>query len=318
EFNLREIDDFQCEIEYPDANQISEIQENTEENKKCVGLYFETEYKFFQNFGSVAAVENYVVGLFNQVALIYINESIPIKMSEIMVWTEPDPYIGLNTSLALLNAFRDKIGVTSFNGDFAQLLVNRTIGGRGYLDRLCKGLKKYQVSVSQAAYTFEDFPIFSRTVKVSTHEFGHLFGSPHTHDCAWNGNNTAIDGCGSVIGCPNAGYPPINEQTIMSYCNGFPLSNGFGSQPGDLIRGKFNNATCLGTCDENCPQLLFIDTPILSSGTYQAQYLVYATSEVADGTTIAYKANQVRLRPGFQVRGTASGSFIASVDPCSD
>lgn len=317
EFNLKEIDDFRCEIEYLEPNQMSMIQENNKERENCVGLYFETEYVFFQNLGSVTAVENYVVSLFNQVALIYINESIPVELSEIMVWTSPDPYIGLNNSLALIYAFRDKIAVSSFNGDFAQLLINRPVGGRGYLDRLCYYQEKFRTSVTQATYNFPEFPLYSSAVKLSTHEFGHLFGSPHTHDCVWNGNNTAIDGCGTVTGCPDPGIPPVEERTIMSYCSNYPLSNGFGPQPGDLIRNRVNNAQCLGVCDD-CPQVLIIDIPILSSGTYQAQYLVYATSEVTDDITVAYKAGQVILKPGFHVKGTAIGNFIASVDPCSE
>src|SRR5690606_21482823 len=91
-----------------------------------------------------------------------------------------------------------------------------------------------------------------------THEMGHNLGSPHTHACAWNGNNTAIDGCGPTAGysegsCPMAPLP-TNGGTIMSYCHlvsgvGINFNNGFGPQPGDLIRDKYNTATCnTGTC----------------------------------------------------------------------
>src|SRR5678815_583155 len=82
-------------------------------------------------------------------------------------------------------------------------------------------------------------------------------GSRHTHACVWNGNNTAIDGCG-----PSAGYPyegncnnapiPGNGGTIMSYCHlvpaGINFSNGFGPQPTNVILNNYNSATCLSAC----------------------------------------------------------------------
>ena len=85
-----------------------------------------------------------------------------------------------------------------------------------------------------------------------THEMGHSLGSPHTHACAWNGNSTAIDGCG-----PSAGYSegcdaplPTNGGTIMSYCHLVPsvkidFLNGFGPQPAALIRNTVNSKGCL-------------------------------------------------------------------------
>jgi hypothetical protein len=97
---------------------------------------------------------------------------------------------------------------------------------------------------------YSNVPTYSRTVKVITHEFGHLLGSRHTRACVWNGNNTAIDGCTGVEGsCPT---PPVpaNGGTIMSYCDhtgmpGVNFSLGFGPQPGNVIRNAVNNASCL-------------------------------------------------------------------------
>jgi hypothetical protein len=89
---------------------------------------------------------------------------------------------------------------------------------------------------------------------VVTHEIGHNLGSSHTHACVWNGNNTAIDGCG-----PTAGYSegctaalPV-AGTIMSYCHlvsgvGIDFNLGFGPQPGDRIRSEVYNAPCLAAC----------------------------------------------------------------------
>lgn len=87
-----------------------------------------------------------------------------------------------------------------------------------------------------------------------THEMGHALGSPHTHACAWNGNNTAIDGCGPAAGYGEGCNGPIPSQggTIMSYCHliagvGINFNLGFGPQPGQLIRTTVDSKSCLGT-----------------------------------------------------------------------
>jgi hypothetical protein len=101
-------------------------------------------------------------------------------------------------------------------------------------------------------------PTYSWTIGVFTHELGHNLGSPHTHACAWNGNNTAIDGCSQVEGtCARPGLP-AGGGTIMSYCHltsvGINFNLGFGSQPSNLILNRFNSASCLTNCGGGgCP-----------------------------------------------------------------
>ncbi|MFZ1687818.1 MAG: fibronectin type III domain-containing protein, partial [Flavobacteriales bacterium] len=100
-------------------------------------------------------------------------------------------------------------------------------------------------------------PTYSWSVMVVTHEQGHLLGSRHTHACVWNGNNTAIDGCGPAAGygyegtCSGAPIPSTGG-TIMSYCHlnavGINFNNGFGPQPLAVITNNVNAAVCLSAC----------------------------------------------------------------------
>ena len=90
------------------------------------------------------------------------------------------------------------------------------------------------------------FPTYSFNVFILTHEMGHLLGSRHTHACVWNGNGTAIDTCSGFTegGCPLVGSPPSGG-TIMSYCHNDPVginfTEGFGLQPGNVIRNTVNS-----------------------------------------------------------------------------
>lgn len=224
----------------------------------CTGLYFETEYDMFTTLGSIGNVENFVTSIYNQVATLYENEAIPTRLTEIYVWTSTDPYTSLSTSGSLAEFQAER---TSFNGDLGQLLTFRNVGGgiAAGFDGLCNPDVAERLSFSGINNSVENVPTFSWTVFVVTHEFGHLFGSRHTHACVWNGNNTAIDGCSGATegGCPLPANP--SQGTIMSYCYqvtgvGINFSLGFGPQPGAAIRASV--LSCIGGVDMNGAELL--------------------------------------------------------------
>ncbi|MDR1113194.1 MAG: zinc-dependent metalloprotease [Bacteroidales bacterium] len=266
ENNLRERPGFSCataddnSVQYDSAilfqaapPSVEYIRQAVAQNTlKAVALYFETEYDILHSLGSIAAVEAYITGLFNQVATLYINERIITCMSRLNVWIEEDPYTAGNTSDLLIqfqNWRSDFPG--AFIGNLGQLLTFRNInGGRaaGY-SGLCNAKISQRLSVARInnESLMSDY---SWSVYTVTHEFGHLLGSYHTHACVWNGNNTAIDGCEETEGnCARPPYPP-NGGTIMSYCHligrpGIEFANGFGPQPGNVIRYSVANANCL-------------------------------------------------------------------------
>ena len=96
---------------------------------------------------------------------------------------------------------------------------------------LCNSNPDNSLCFSSISSSYSQVPTYSFTIMVTTHEFGHLFGSRHTHACVWNGNNTAIDGgAGSTVTedicLPNGCY----DFTIFdSYGDGICCAYGNGS-----------------------------------------------------------------------------------------
>ena len=213
-------------------------------------MYIEVDYDIYVGKGGVQQAADYIAGAFSQVSILYFNEDIELVVNEIFVWDTPDPYTGGSTS-TILNQFRNNLN-GNYNGDLAHLCGYVGSGGIAYVDVLCNSF--YGVGYSDVNPTYNNVPAYSWTIEVLTHEIGHNLGSPHTHACEWNGNNTAIDGCGPAAGYSEGCNGPIpNKGTIMSYCHlvggvGIDFNLGFGPQPGNLIRNRVSNASCLDEC----------------------------------------------------------------------
>jgi hypothetical protein len=213
---------------------------------KTVNIYFELDYAFYQAEGStVQSATDYLMAFFGQVATLYANEAVAVQVSEVFVWTTPDPYQSMASSSDILTAFRTNRG-SSFNGTIAHFCSTRSLGGGvGYVDVICN--KAYAYSVSQVYTYYNNFPTYSWTVEVVTHELGHNMGSPHTHSCSWS--TGALDNCYTPEGSCSPGPTPVGGGTIMSYCHltslGINFNYGFGMVPGNRIRDRVLNATCL-------------------------------------------------------------------------
>ncbi len=226
----------------------------------CIRVFMEIDHDIFLEKGSSSAAIIYLTALFNQVAMLYETEGINLMLSEVYVWDVTSPY-NESSGIAMLEKF-GQIRNT-FNGDVGMLVSYKLNEGIAYLNGLCKPNQKYSMGYSKIFPTFSSVPNFSLSVMVLAHEFGHLFGSRHTHACAWNGDNTAIDGCAEPEGNCIQPELPTNGGTIMSYCHltsaGVNLSLGFGIQPGNAIRNYIASAKCLQSCpaDTFCNDNLF-------------------------------------------------------------
>ncbi len=235
------------------------LHDHTQSNQRaltdCVKFFYEVDDDIVTDKGGSTPAINYVTGLHNQVSALYAAENINVLISEIFVWTTTSPYNAPTSALMLDQFTAQKNG---FNGDFAMLLSYGASGGIAYVNTMCSNVSDYRMGFSSIYNTYATVPTYSWSVNVVTHEFGHLFGSSHTHDCVWNGNNTAIDGCAPVQGgCANPGLPAPGNGTIMSYCHttsvGVNFAVGFGTQPGNVIRNSVITASCLTACPGGAP-----------------------------------------------------------------
>jgi hypothetical protein len=253
--DLKAKDNFSCDTDDSDALNLpsSIIDEPSQESPAvtCVKMYVEADYPILVDKGSVTAVRNFVTGIFNQSATLYNNDTIPVALSQLVIWDVPSPFVGTTTT-QLLDQFT-ALRNGNFRGDTGHLLSYRVQnGGVAWTDILCSGGNQ-RTAYSGIDPDFMNVPTYSWTINLFTHEAGHNLASPHTHACAWNGNNTAIDSCAAVEGnCPSPGNPP-GGGTIMSYCHnvqgvGINFANGFGPQPKALILQRIAAGACLTDC----------------------------------------------------------------------
>lgn len=211
--------------------------------------------------------------LFNQIQLVYQQESIPISLNYYWIYGgNPLWYSGslINTFLAFGNQMHNGFDNPSFNqspnSDMAMFIdVYNTATGEGYavINGMCSnystngginggnggaaGQPTGNYGYSRIQNYFYQYPTFSATVLTIAHEMGHTLGSRHTHWCGWPGG--PIDGCVSPepdysgVGCSPGPLPGPDYSSIMSYCAnqyGFiNLAYGFGNLPGNVIRNRY-------------------------------------------------------------------------------
>ncbi|WP_374446177.1 M12 family metallo-peptidase [Epilithonimonas sp.] len=270
----------------------------------CVRLYYEVGYKpYQQNSSNVTTTTNWITAVHNNINTLYVNDGVKMSLKTVFVWTTPDPYTGdYNANLAAFSANRP-----TFDGDLAHLINFPSTTSVAYLNSLCT---TYKHAYSGIDKSYSNVPTYSWTVGAMTHEMGHSLGSPHTHACAWNGNNTAIDGCG-----PQAGYDegcsgpiPSGGGTIMSYCHllstGINFTKGFGAQPAALIRANVDTKACLGTdCLNTCA--ITVSSVAISNISKNG-----FSATITDNTSTSWKYRITKMDGTVVTSGTTSSKIF--------
>ena len=255
----------------------------------CVRIYIEIDDELVSEKGGVLQATDYMMGILNQSFTVFSNEGINMVVSEMLAWDVPSPYSVTNISF-MFNSFVNNTGF--YNGDLALMINYTNFTGHSYgsLAGLCS--PNPDMGKCVAAY---DHTVDLLYVVGICHNFGHLLGSRHTHECIWNGNNTSIDACfydGGNSPCPgpDPAYPP-NGGTMMSYCSPghgwfYNLAEGFGPQPGNIIRNTVNQA---GNCIQPCGPLPLY---CFSNG-------VYAASKFIKKVVLGSISNESGLNYGY-------------------
>ncbi len=246
--DISHLNDFVCQTEDIHAKGIEKNDFSKEapaaNQVKCPEIFFDIGNDVVRDKGGSQAASNFVQAMFNQVAILYANDGVKIKLSGIKAWTSTTPFNGLDS----FRSYRNRNG---FNGDLAHFVTYNYSGGVAWVNALCGS---YRYGLSGINRNYQNVPRYSWNISTIAHELGHNFGSSHTHSCSWNGNNTAIDGCYNTEGgCGRPGIPS-GGGTIMSYCHltsaGTNLRKGFGSQPRNVIQRSIRRASCVGTCSD--------------------------------------------------------------------
>ncbi len=297
----------------------------------CVHWDWELNTEVYQSYGTdpqaAQLALNWAQTIFAINQAFYAGQGINVVLDNLKIWTTTSPYTGPTTT-DYFNAFWQKRAI-SVNP--AILIGFNAPGGRAWIGGLCTFPNTGYCGVYKS---FSNIPTYSWTVDCICHEEGHQYGSPHTHDCWWNGNQTEIDGCGDVAGyksgtCPTVLPLPASGGTIMSYCHltsvGKNLSLGFGPQPLAVIMANINAATCLPVCGTPPPPPVCPSQPGTITGNVSVTVgssQTYSITAVSGATSYLWKlpagwsGSSVNTSITTTV-GSSSGTIsVAAVNSC--
>jgi hypothetical protein len=183
-------------------------------------LAIETDFQLFQVFGSLAAETSYITTLLaaasdryeTQINTVLSYPYVQFYTTSADPWSTPDNGGG---SSSMLNEFESAwSGNIPADADIGHFVSGAGLGGGiAYLSVLCDTSHTFSFAVSGNIDGSVPFPVAVGPANwdfmVFTHETGHNFGSPHTHDYS-----PTIDEC-ALGTCTTTG-------TIMSYCHQCP------------------------------------------------------------------------------------------------
>lgn len=275
-------DEFRCralEIGTGAAREVEPLSPDRGLVGKCLRteVAVDTDYEYTANrfAGDAGAASAYIAALFGAVASIFERDVlVTLDLSYTRVWTaNDDPYTGADQLGEFVNWWNANEGAVP--RDIAHYLSGMGGGGVAYLSVVCGVPWNYGMSNVNG---FFPYPVASYQggnwdLMVVSHEIGHNFASPHTHDMT-----PQVDGCGTGD-CSAA-----RGGTIMSYCH--ICSGGMTNidlrfherSINDFMRPHALSRTCLAAYG---PEILLQPTASQSRCAGDSVLLLTATSDFA-------------------------------------
>ena len=216
-------------------------------------MIVDTDFEFYQNFGDSRAALEYIGDVFAWTSTVYereINTNIKISLARLFT-TNHDPYTAMVSGCdgeGALDEVQDEWSGDSTPRTLVHLLSGKNVGagcaytGDNYVGVLCSQANGYGASMGiGTTFNIDDpLPLIWDSMVVS-HEIGHNFSSPHSHNyCNVDGEPLPIDNC-VVSGAPdNVGDSCYNSDP--------PALPG----PGSLTGGSANsqNGTLMSYCHQ--------------------------------------------------------------------
>ena len=301
---------------------------NTKMNKN-IPIYIEVENDIYTAKGSSTAnVEAHIMALMNATVTSFTNEQISVSLSNTFIWTNGASTYRKDDLENTLTDFAIRIK-DNYIGRLAHYLSSAAVQGGtvgiAWTDVLCATFEPEQSSGPYgvtADINTSELPSYannSAEVVTFVHELGHNMGSPHTHGCSWGpNNNQAIDMCVAFDDGPctlvTSPTPDSELGTIMSYCNDAALNKGFGTEPGNLIRNRYNAATCIDASGGDCMAVVTITTATVNSNQL-ASTSVNTSGMVSINGGVVFSAPNINLNGGFEV--PAGNCFEANNTGCA-
>lgn len=245
-------------------------------------IALETDYETFVGFGNdVSLTTSWLLSIAASVSQIYEQQvNVGLQVVYTRVWTTADdPYT--QKGYSLLPEFQNywNTNMQSVDRDVAVLIIKdgtRLAGGMALLDALGNIQSAYAIS--------------GENVITVAHELGHVFGSPHTHNCSWPAGPgwtlAPIDKCATVEGDCDIKEIIPQEGTIMSYCP--TRTQTFGPLVSNLIRARAEAK--LGTGDLLVSAVtgrVTLSGSVLANvaiKAYRGDGITVSTTTAADGT----------------------------------
>jgi len=215
-----------------DENQIAEA--NRGSSVCSAVLACDADYEFYQDYGSVSAVENRINSVINQVNTQYESQvGLTHTVNTIIVRSNSnDPYSGSidNRLEQVRSHWQSSQG--GINRDIVQLFTGNGGGGGtigiAYLSAVCTSFG-YSVVESDCCGSF------SCATDLSAHELGHNWGSQHC-SCPGNTMNPSIT-CANVFSTSSINYITSYRDQITGCLDGECGDGGGGTLPNDECSG---------------------------------------------------------------------------------